>query len=129
MFFCKFCEILKNTFSTEHLRTTASDTSDELNTDLGNWWEYSGDKLCVMNLRWSNFVAQDNKCDDVTEDAKSGDVVQDEKCGRSGGTKLNPFHISVPFLYPLEIVIKFTGKHLCQCLFFNKVAGLGLEFY
>ena len=24
---------------------------------------------------------------------------------------------------------KFTGKHLCQSLFFNKVAGLGLQLY
>ena len=24
---------------------------------------------------------------------------------------------------------KLTGKHLCQSLFFNKVAGLGLELY
>ena len=24
---------------------------------------------------------------------------------------------------------KFTGKHLCQSLFFNKVAGLGLQIY
>ena len=24
---------------------------------------------------------------------------------------------------------KFTGKHLCQSLFFNKVAGLGLKLY
>ena len=24
---------------------------------------------------------------------------------------------------------KFTGKHLCQCLFFNKVAGLSLQPY
>ena len=24
---------------------------------------------------------------------------------------------------------KFTGKHLCQSLFFDKVAGLGLQFY
>ena len=24
---------------------------------------------------------------------------------------------------------KFTGKHLCQGLFFNKVAGLGLQLY
>ena len=23
---------------------------------------------------------------------------------------------------------KFTGKHLCQSLFFNKFAGLGLQF-
>ena len=23
---------------------------------------------------------------------------------------------------------KFTGKHMCQSLFFNKVAGLGLQF-
>ena len=23
---------------------------------------------------------------------------------------------------------KFTGKHLCQSLFFNKVVGLGLQF-
>ena len=27
----------------------------------------------------------------------------------------------------LEIFAKFTGKHLCQSLFFNKVAGLGLQ--
>ena len=26
----------------------------------------------------------------------------------------------------LEIFTKFTGKHLCQSLFFNKVAGLKL---
>ena len=25
VFFCKFCEIFKNTFSTEHLRATASE--------------------------------------------------------------------------------------------------------
>ena len=24
---------------------------------------------------------------------------------------------------------KFTGKHLCQSLFFNKVLGLGLQLY
>ena len=24
---------------------------------------------------------------------------------------------------------KFTGKHLCQSFFFNKVAGLGLQLY
>ena len=24
---------------------------------------------------------------------------------------------------------KFTGKHLCQSLFFNKIAGLGLQLY
>ena len=24
---------------------------------------------------------------------------------------------------------KFTGKHLCQSLFFNKVPGLGLQLY
>ena len=24
-------------------------------------------------------------------------------------------------------LVKFTGKHLCQCLFFNKVAGWGLK--
>ena len=24
---------------------------------------------------------------------------------------------------------KFTGKHLCQSLFFNKVSGLGLQLY
>ena len=24
---------------------------------------------------------------------------------------------------------KFTGKHLCQILFFNKVAGFGLQLY
>ena len=24
---------------------------------------------------------------------------------------------------------KFTGKHLCQSLFFNRVAGLGLQLY
>ena len=24
---------------------------------------------------------------------------------------------------------KFTGKHLCQSLFFNKVAGLGSEYH
>ena len=24
---------------------------------------------------------------------------------------------------------KFTGKYLCQSLFFNKVAGLGLQLY
>ena len=24
---------------------------------------------------------------------------------------------------------KFTGKHLCQTLFFNKVASLGLQLY
>ena len=24
---------------------------------------------------------------------------------------------------------KFTGKHLCQSLFFNKVVGLGLQLY
>ena len=27
----------------------------------------------------------------------------------------------------LKIFAKFTGKHLCQGLFFNKVAGHGLE--
>ena len=26
----------------------------------------------------------------------------------------------------LRILVKFTGKHLCQSLFFNKVAGLSL---
>ena len=31
MFFCEFCEIFKNNFFTEHLRTTASEfPSDEL---------------------------------------------------------------------------------------------------
>ena len=29
----------------------------------------------------------------------------------------------------LENFAKFTGKHLCQSLFFNKVAGLGLRPY
>ena len=29
----------------------------------------------------------------------------------------------------LRISIKFTGKHLCQSLFFNKVAGLWLQRY
>ena len=24
---------------------------------------------------------------------------------------------------------KFTGKHLCQSLFFDKVAGLGMQLY
>ena len=24
---------------------------------------------------------------------------------------------------------KFTGKHLCQSLFFNKIAGLSLQIY
>ena len=27
----------------------------------------------------------------------------------------------------LKIFTKFTGKHLCQGLLFNKVAGLGLQ--
>ena len=31
--------------------------------NVRNWWECSGDKLWVMNLWWSNFVAQDDKCD------------------------------------------------------------------
>ena len=29
----------------------------------------------------------------------------------------------------LKNFTKFTGKHLCQSLFFNKVAGLGLQLY
>ena len=29
----------------------------------------------------------------------------------------------------LIIFAKFTGKHLCQCLFFNKVAGVSLQLY
>ena len=29
----------------------------------------------------------------------------------------------------LEISQKFTGKHLCKSLFFNTVAGLGLQLY
>ena len=29
----------------------------------------------------------------------------------------------------LENFVKFTGKHLCYSLFFNKVAGLSLQFY
>ena len=28
-----------------------------------------------------------------------------------------------------EKLCKITGKHLCQSLFFNKVAGLGLQLY
>ena len=27
-----------------------------------------------------------------------------------------------------KIFAKFKGKHLCQCLFFNKVAALGFNF-
>ena len=30
---------------------------------------------------------------------------------------------------PLKNFGKFTGKHLCQSLFFNKVPGLGLQLY
>ena len=29
----------------------------------------------------------------------------------------------------LKNLAKFIGKHLCQSLFFNKVAGLGLQLY
>ena len=29
----------------------------------------------------------------------------------------------------LRNFVNFTGKHLCQSLFFNKVAGLGLQLY
>ena len=29
----------------------------------------------------------------------------------------------------LKIFTKFTGKHLCQSLFFNEVAGLSVQFY
>ena len=29
----------------------------------------------------------------------------------------------------LIIFAKFTGKHMCQCLFFNKVAGVSLQLY
>ena len=29
----------------------------------------------------------------------------------------------------LKNFAKFTGKHLCQSLFFNKVAGVSLELY
>ena len=28
-----------------------------------------------------------------------------------------------------KVFLKFTGKHLCQSLFFNEVAGSGLQFY
>ena len=35
---------------------------DELSTNVGNWWEFSGDELWAMNLRRSNFVAQGDKC-------------------------------------------------------------------
>ena len=31
--------------------------------NVHNWWECSGDELWAMNLRQSNFDAQDNKCD------------------------------------------------------------------
>ena len=29
----------------------------------------------------------------------------------------------------LKNFVKFTGKHLCQSLFFNKVAAWGLQLY
>ena len=38
---------------------------------------------------------------------------------------------SCPEVFCKKVVLrnfaKFTGKHLCQSVFFNKVAGLGLQ--
>lgn len=35
---------------------------DEAALNVRSWWECSGDELCVMNLRWSNFVIQGDEC-------------------------------------------------------------------
>ena len=86
MFFCKFWEIFKNIFFTEHLWATASVQFFEF---LPNLWN---DIVSPMRYRSSR-----------------PDVL---------------FKKDV-----LENFAKFIGKQLCQSLFFNKVAGLGLQLY
>ena len=43
---------------------------------------------------------------------------------QQGGVKLTP-----PIRFRVKNFAKFMEKHLCQSLFFNKVAGLSLQLY
>ena len=77
MFSCKFCDIFKNTFFTEHLCATASVSSIKRSWNCKVLWLFRGNRpevFCKKGL--------------------------------------------------LRNLTKFTRKHLCQSLFFNKVTGL-----
>ena len=44
-------------------------------------------------------------------------------------TAVRSSHQSCPIKIGVKIFAKFTGKQLCQSLFFKKVAGVGLQLY
>ena len=96
VFSCDFCEIFKNTVFTEHLRMTASDKSFMIILDFRCC--YSD---CIFFLRHIFKVSL--KFQTFFESSRP-----EVFCEKG----------------VLKNFAKFTGKHLCLSLLFNKVAGL-----
>ena len=122
VFYCEFCENSKNIFFTEHLRTTASEFITEtliFRSVLKNFTipdSLSNNKPSFTeHLRWLLLNFCGSKYFFVAE--------YGIYCWQSHRFRSSHQRCSVR-KGVLTNFAKFTGKHLCLSLFFNKVAGL-----
>ena len=127
MFSCEFCKISKSTIFTEHLWTTASASSSiglffrnvltlHLCKKFQKHFEFEKEmKMLKFGANWNEintkiWLHAGNLEQNIWNKQKQPPKVFYEK-----GV--------------LRHFAKLTGKHLCQSLFFNKVASWGLQFY
>ena len=94
----KFCEIFKDSFFKEHLRMTASDNSYFWTCFITAFERDEYHKFC----RWKIILCE------IKEVALNRSSRPEAFCKKN----------------VLENFAKFTGKHMCQILFFNKIACL-----
>ena len=111
MFFCEFCGNFENNFLTEYLWSTASVINISIVQIQG----------CINNMILSNTQLAFT-CSQLTAETP-------EQCVKSV-FKVRSSHPEVFYKKGVfRNFTNFTGKHLCQCLFFDKVTDLSLQLY
>ena len=111
MFFCEFCENFESNVLTEYLQTTASVINISIVQIQG----------CINNMILSNTQLAFT-CSQLTAETP-------EQCVKSV-FKVRSSHPEVFYKKGvLRNFTNFTGKHLCQCPFFDKVTDLSLQLY